>query len=76
MITVKCAACKGKVFRYVKIGKGKVLRCYKDRIERDYSVMDGNIVKCICGNPIGVDEGRWIRMIQGSFTCSGSVTGK
>ena len=27
MLTIKCAKCKGKVFRYLKIGKGRVLHC-------------------------------------------------
>lgn len=76
MINIRCAKCRGKVFRYVKIGKGKVLHCWKDRIERDYSVRVGNEVRCECGNLIGVDEGKCIRMFQGSFIYSGSVTAK
>jgi hypothetical protein len=76
MITIRCARCNTKLFRYVKIGKGKVLRCYKDRIERDESKRDGIRVLCACGNVVDEDEGRWIKMIQGSFTYTGSVTGK
>jgi hypothetical protein len=76
MIAVKCARCGRKVFRYVKIGKGKLLRCYKDRIERDYSVRKGDKVLCSCGCLMGIDEGRWIRMVQESFTYTGSVTAK
>lgn len=76
MINIKCTKCKGKVFRYVKIGKGKVHHCWKDRIERDYSVRVNGEVRCECGNLIGIDEGKWIRMIHGSFTYSGSVTAK
>jgi len=72
VITVKCAKCKSKVFRYEKIGKGRVLHCWKDRIVKDYSVHDGNDVKCECGNLIGIDEGKWIRMKQRSFTYSGT----
>jgi hypothetical protein len=76
MITIKCAECNARIFRYVKIGKGKLIRCYKDRIERDNSLRRGNEVLCPCGNLIGLDEGRWIKMIPDSFTYSGSVTGK
>ena len=67
MITIKCAKCKHKVFRYVKIGKGQVLHCWKERIVKDYSVHDGNEVKCQCGNLIGIDEGKQIKMKQHSF---------
>jgi hypothetical protein len=74
MITVKCAKCRSKVFRYVKIGKGRVLHCWKGRIVRDYSVRDGNEVKCQCGNLIGIDEGIWIKMKQHSFIYRGIKT--
>jgi len=67
MMTIKCAKCKRKVFRYVKIGKGRVLHCWKGRIVKDYSVCDENEVKCQCGNLIGIDEGKWIKMKQHSF---------
>ena len=67
MITIKCAKCKHKVFRYVKIGKGRVLHCWKGRIIKDYSVHDGNEVKCQCGNVIGIDAGNWVKMKQHSF---------
>ena len=67
MITIKCAKCKRKVFRYVKIGKGRVLHCWRGRIIKDYSVRDENEVRCQCGNLIGIDEGKWVKMKQHSF---------
>jgi len=67
MITIKCAKCKRKVFGYVKIGKGRVLHCWKGRIVKDYSVRDGSEVKCQCSNLIGIDEGKWVKMKQHSF---------
>jgi len=67
IITIKCAKCKSKIFRYLKIGKGRVLRCWKARIIKDYSVNNGSEVKCQCGNLIGIDEGQWIKMKQHSF---------
>ena len=73
MITIKCAKCKGDIFRYVKIGKGRLWHCWKNRIVEDYSVQDGHEVKCKCGNSIGVDEKKWIKMKQHSFTYSGSI---
>lgn len=72
MIVIKCARCKGKVFRYLKIGKGRILHCWEERIMEDCSLHDGNELKCQCGSVIGIDEGRWIKMKQRSFICSGT----
>ncbi len=74
MITIKCAKCNGKVFRYVKVGKGRLLHCWKGRIMKDFSIRDGNKVRCQCGNLIGIDEGKWIKMKQHSFIYSGTRT--
>jgi hypothetical protein len=68
MMVIKCTNCKRKVFRYEKIGKGRVLRCWKGRIVKDYSIRHGKEVKCQCGNLIGIDEGNWVKMRQHSFT--------
>ena len=76
MITIKCAKCKKKIFKYKKIGKGRLWHCWKDRIIEDYSVRDGIKIKCQCGNSIGIDEGKWIKMKQFFFNLSGSVTKK
>ena len=73
MITIKCAKCGKKLFRYIKVGEGRVLRLYKSRIVKDLSKRDGDIVKCECGNIIGKDEGRWIKLRQSSFTYTGKV---
>lgn len=73
MLTIKCAACKRKLWKYEKIGKGAVLRCYKDRMTRHYAVQfDGVSVQCPCGKVIGVDEGAYIKMIASAFTYSGT----
>ncbi|KAF5410833.1 MAG: hypothetical protein C5S47_05640 [Candidatus Methanogasteraceae archaeon] len=74
MILIKCAKCKRKIFRYQKIGKGRLWHCWNDRIVRDYSVRDGDYVKCQCGNLIGVAEEKWVKMVQHSFMHSGAVT--
>lgn len=70
---IRCAKCKKKIFKYHKIGKGRLLHCWKERITEDHSVRNGNEVECQCGNPVGTDEGRWIRLKQRSFTRSGSA---
>ena len=76
MITIKCANCGREIFRYQKIGKGKLLHCWKSRISRDCSIKVKNEVRCKCGNLIGWDEGKRIKLKRGSFTYSGSKLGK
>jgi len=76
MMIVKCAKCRRKIFRYKKIGKGRLWHCWKERIIEDYSVRHVNEIKCLCGNVIGIDEGKWIKMKKHSFTYSGSITKK
>ncbi|MBN2412848.1 hypothetical protein JXQ31_14260 [candidate division KSB1 bacterium] len=73
MITIKCAQCKRKIFKYKKIGKGRVLRCYKDRIVRYYPVRDRQNMQCLCGQIIGIDEGKWIKMKQNAFEYKGRI---
>ncbi len=73
MLTIKCAACKRKLWKYEKIGQGQVLRCYKERIARWYETAeDGVAVLCLCGKRIGVDEGEYIKMIGSAFTYTGT----
>jgi len=72
MITIKCAKCNRKIFKYLKVGKGRILRCYKSRIIKDYSIREKNEVRCHCGNLIGIDEEKWIKMKQSSFIYSGT----
>lgn len=72
MLTIKCAKCKTKIFRYFKIGKGRLLHCWKNRIVKDYSVHNGKRIECQCGNVIGVDKGKWIKIRRTSFTCTGT----
>jgi hypothetical protein len=72
MLTIKCAACKRKLWKYEKIGKGEVLRCYKSRITRvyDFQQKDGKIL-CLCGAEIGIDKGPHIKMVKKGFVYSG-----
>ena len=72
MLTIKCAACKTKIFKYEKAGKGRVLKCYKSRIHKDYTNKTLNKILCAnCGNIIGFDQGNYIKMKQNKFTSSG-----
>jgi len=72
MLTIKCASCKKKLWKYQKYGHGEVIRCHKDRIVKMYqSTEDGDKVKCQCGKIIGIDKGTYIKMLRKSFTFSG-----
>ncbi len=72
MLTLKCAACKRKLWKYDKIGKGEVLRCHKDRITRTYQMhQTGDKITCQCGKEIGIDKGAAIKMISKAFIYSG-----
>lgn len=64
ILIIRCVRCNNKVFKYLKIGEGKVWHCWKGRIIEDYSIYDGKKVRCKCGNLIGVDEGKWIKLKQ------------
>jgi hypothetical protein len=60
----------------LKIGKGKLWHCWKDRIIEDNSIRDGDEIKCRCGNLVGIDEGKWIKMKYHSFQYSGTLLRK
>ncbi len=64
ILIIRCVKCNNKIFKYLKIGEGKVWHCWKGRIIEDYSIHDGRKVRCKCGNLIGVDEGKWIKLKQ------------
>jgi len=77
VLVIRCAACKAKLWKYDKIGPGEVLRCHKDRIARIYVFEQReNRVKCGCGKDIGLDKGRFIKMIAKAFTYSGTKRNK
>lgn len=62
IITIRCDKCKNRIFKYKKVGRGHILKCYKSRILEDNAVYKGTDVLCQCGNEIGVDKGRYIKM--------------
>ena len=73
MLTIKCAGCKTKLWKYEKLGHGEVLRCYKKRIHKIYNIeKEENKIKCPCGNVIGIDKGGHIKMISKAFTYTGT----
>jgi len=73
MLTIRCSACKTKLWKYDKVGSGEVLRCHKSRITRIYTMTTRNDkIYCQCGQTIGIDKGRHIKMIKKAFTYSGT----
>jgi len=72
MLTIKCASCRSKIFKYHKVGKGKIITCWDARISKDYSQRENGQVKCSCGKVVGVEVIKGVRMKQGSFTFTGS----
>jgi hypothetical protein len=76
MLVLKCAKCRRKLYKYLKVGKGRLLHCWKGRIDEDNTKKHGDIVKCPCGNVIGIDKGKFIKLKQRSFTRTGNIVKK
>lgn len=68
VLNIRCAKCNSKVFKYLKVGKGRVLQCWKSRIQENYTNQKGTSVTCLCGNVIGIDTGPLIKIKQHSVT--------
>jgi hypothetical protein len=72
MLLIRCAACKRKLWKYVKYGQGDVLRCHKDRISKIYDFFEeAGKLYCLCGKEIGIDKGTYYKMIAKSFVYKG-----
>lgn len=77
MLTLRCAQCKAKLWKYNKLGKGEVVRCHKERITKMYKAIerDGKMF-CPCGAVIGHDKGSHWNMVRKSFIYSGQKVSK
>ena len=81
MLVIRCSACRKKLWKYLKIGPGEVLRCHKARISKNFGMTrQGEDLKpnqspdkiyCRCGKEIGIDKGSYYKMIAKAFTYSG-----
>ena len=72
MLTVKCAKCKSKIFRYLKIGQGQLIKCHRDRIAEDNAVYEEDKVLCPkCNNLIGKVDGVVVRLRRSGFIHTG-----
>ncbi len=78
MLTIKCSKCKSKLFKYKKIGEGKVLRCWKSKITRVYDTeVKNNKLFCgNCGNEIGDIDEKKVDMNSEAFTYTGTKVSK
>ena len=81
MLTIKCARCKEKILKYKKIGEGKVLRCWEEKITRIYGeITDEKLICPNCDNIIGnvkTERGtNYVDMEQPEFTYSGTKISK
>jgi hypothetical protein len=77
MLLIRCATCKTKLFKYIKLGKGEVLRCHKTRIEEMLAAVEaeGKLL-CPCGEVIAHDKGSHWGMVRKKFKYSGEKVGK
>mgnify|MGYP001100523678 CR=1 FL=1 len=74
MIIIKCANCKENIIKYVKLGKGNIHRCYISRIQKYYVPFNNKELKCPnCEKIIGTNQGNYIKMINHTFTYSGTI---
>ncbi len=77
MLTVKCAACRKKLWKYQKLGQGEVIRCHKERISKLYDIEErGGKIYCLCGKVIGIDKGTFYSMVKNAFTYAGTKVNK
>ncbi len=75
-MVLKCSCCKKKILKYKKIGKGRILRCWFDRIIEDFTTKSEDHAICQCGNDIGWIQKDHIKMRQSSFTYTGAFVKK
>ena len=68
IIIVRCKKCRAKIFKYYKAGSGRLWHCWKNRIIEDYSIHDGDKIKCPkCGETIGIEKKEYIKLIKGKY---------
>lgn len=62
--SIHCVRCNFKIYKYLKLGKGQLIRCWKSRILNDNAIYENDYVKCKCGNIIGINKGLFIQLKQ------------
>jgi hypothetical protein len=61
-LCIQCNTCGSILFRYIKIGKGHLIRCWKNRMIDNTLIQEKNEYYCPCGKLIGTDEKVWIKL--------------
>ena len=68
ILIVRCSRCRTKIFKYLKVGSGKLWHCWKSKILEDYSVRENEKVSCPkCGLVIGFEKKDHIKLIKGRY---------
>lgn len=44
-VDIYCSQCNSQLYKYKKAGKGALVKCFKERITKDYT-----LTECICPN--------------------------
>ena len=58
--------------KYQKIGMGKVIKCFKERLIIYHCQIIEDGLYCVCGSLIATDKGNYFQMKQGQFSYSGN----
>lgn len=45
-VDIFCKQCRGQLFKYRKGGKGALVKCFKERIEKDFTLLEGVCPGC------------------------------
>jgi len=45
-VDIYCANCNSQVYKYKKAGKGALIKCFKERITKDYTVTECRCPSC------------------------------
>lgn len=54
LLLISCGNCKSEIAKYQKLGKGNVLRMYKDRIIESNVELKGDLICPNCNNKMAV----------------------
>ena len=64
VMTIRCKKCNQKVFKYLKIGKGNLLKAYKSKIQSKYFLIENDYMVCKCGHKLAIDLDSHFKMID------------
>jgi len=45
-VTISCSKCRTKLYKYKKGGTGSLIKCFKERITKDYTEQNGICPQC------------------------------